>query len=387
MTQSTPYTPGVVARAVPGREQQLGVYEERALLISELQQFIGRIRVEVAPRGMGKTSLLRQAQKKMENNRIATIWVTAGEASGLLTSIYSELRKLSTGWRGAAKTALVDSLESVAASVGVPGIAKVEAKWAMKSEAAPSGARQFEAVIRSAVAAAHQHKKTGLAIFVDEVQSSDAESLRTISYTWQHLQAEGQDVAAGLFAAGLPDSADEITSKVTFSERFEFRQLHLMEREAVKLALALPAKKLGVIWTNDALEFAVDHAEGYPHKVQLIGEGSWAAAGRPDPGSQIVYAHVVAGLVDATEQMDNLYRARWRNSTAREQSLLLAMAELATDSILRADVAGSLGVTSNELSVVRGRLIQKGFIEAAGRGKLAFTVPGFGDWLRNRLDE
>ena len=63
------------------------------------------------------------------------------------------------------------------------------------------------------------------------------------------------------------------------------------------------------------------------------------------------------------------------------------MAELATGSILRADVALSMGVTSNELSVLRGRLIQKGFIEAAGRGKLAFTVPGFGDWLCNRLDE
>lgn len=221
---------------------------------------------------------------------------------------------------------------------------------------------------------------------MDEVQSSDADSLRTISYAWQHLQAEGRDVAAGLFAAGLPDSADEITSKVTFSERFEFRQLHLIEREAVKLALALPAKKLGVTWTQDALEFAVDHAEGYPHKVQLIGEGSWAAAGRPDPGNQIVYADVVAGLIDANEQMDNLYRTRWRNSTPQERSLLLAMAD-ATVPILRADVAGSMGVSSNELSVVRGRLIQKGFIEAAGRGKLAFTVPGFGDWLRNRLDE
>ena len=216
MTQSTPYTPGVVARAVSGREQQLGVYKERALLISELQQFVGRIRVEVAPRGMGKTSLLRQAQKKMENNSIATIWVTAGKESNLRTSIYSELRKLSSEWRGAAKTALVGSRESVAASVGVPGVAKVEAKWAKKGDAAPAGAREFETIIRAAVTAAQQHKRTGLAVFVDEVQSSDAESLRTISYAWQHLQAEGQDVAAGIFTAGIPNSADEITSKVTF---------------------------------------------------------------------------------------------------------------------------------------------------------------------------
>ena len=66
---------------------------------------------------------------------------------------------------------------------------------------------------------------------------------------------------------------------------------------------------------------------------------------------------------------------------------MLAMAELATESVLRADVAESMEVSSGDLSVVRGRLIQKGFVEAAGRGKLSFTVPGFGDWLRNRLDE
>lgn len=387
MTQSSPYTPGVVARSVPGREEQLGFYEERALLISELQQFIGRIRVEVAPRGMGKTSLLRQAQKKMESNQIATVWVTAGEESDLLTTIYSELRKLSSTWRGPAKTVLADRLESVAASVSVPGLAKVEAKWAKSADTAASGARQFEAVIRAAVIAAHDQKRTGVAIFVDEVQSSDAASLRTISYAWQHLQAEGQDVAVGLFTAGLPNSADEITSKVTFSERFEFRQLHLIEREAVKLALALPAKKLGVNWTPDALEFAAGHAEGYPHKVQLIGEGSWAAAGRPDPGGQIENADVIAGLVDANDQMDNLYRTRWRNSASQERSFMLAMAELATESVLRADVAESMEVSSSDLSVVRGRLIHKGFVEAAGRGKLSFTVPGFGDWLRNRLDE
>ena len=95
-------------------------------------------------------------------------------------------------------------------------MAKVEAKWVKKGDAAPAGAREFETIIRAAVTAAQQHKRTGLAVFVDEVQSSDAESLRTISYAWQHLHAEGHDVAAGIFTAGLPNSADEITSKVTF---------------------------------------------------------------------------------------------------------------------------------------------------------------------------
>ena len=56
------------------------------------------------------------------------------------------------------------------------------------------------------------------------------------------IDCASQNIAACLFTAGLPDLADEITSRVTFSEGFEFRQLHLIEREAVKLALASPLR-------------------------------------------------------------------------------------------------------------------------------------------------
>lgn len=119
----------------------------------------------------------------------------------------------------------------------------------------------------------------------------------------------------------------------------------------------------------------VNHAEGYPHEVQLIGEGSWAAADRPDPVSQIFYAGVVAGVVDGNEQMDNLCGTRWRNSIPQVRSLLFAMVELATDSILRADVAESMALTSNELGV-RRRPIQKSFIEVEGQGNWRSTSWG-----------
>lgn len=387
MNQPSPYTPGVTARSVPGREGQIGVYEERAILISELHQFVGRIRVEVAPRGIGKTSLLRQAQNRMEAHQIASVWVTAGDGMSLIAAICIELKKISKTWESTSKSILVDSIESVTLSVGSSNIARVDAKWVKQDQPARSGAHEFESVIRAGVHAAQEHNKTGIAIFIDEVQSSDAESLRTIGYAWQHLQAEGQDVAVGIFAAGLPNSADEITANVTFSERFEFSQLRLIESDAVKLALALPAKKLGVTWAPAALDYAVEHAGGYPHKVQLIGEGSWVSAGLTDPGSVIELSDVRAGVIDADEQMDNLYRPQWRNSTVQERKLMLAMAALRKEVVSRIKVAESMGVKTTDVSMVRARLVEKGFIESPSRGSLAFTIPGFGDWLRNRVDE
>ena len=48
--------------------------------MTELQRLVGRIRVDHAPRGIGKTSLLRQVQRHAEDMGAATVWVTAGEA-------------------------------------------------------------------------------------------------------------------------------------------------------------------------------------------------------------------------------------------------------------------------------------------------------------------
>lgn len=83
------------------------------------------------------------------------------------------------------------------------------------------------------------------------------------------IDCASQGVVAYPFTAGLPDSADEITSRVTFSEGFEVRLLHLIEREAVKLALALRAKRFEDTWTSSRTRrdrrHADDMAKQRPH--------------------------------------------------------------------------------------------------------------------------
>lgn len=387
ISESTePVYAGATAKTVPGREVQLAHFDERLALMVDLHEFIGRIRVDVAPRGVGKTSLLRQAQRRFEARKVATIWVTAGEEQALTDAIIAEIRTAASTWGPGAKRALIDSLDGVGVSLGVPGIAKVDATWS-KGNAVHPGARAFEAVIRSAVDAAESKGHTGIAIFIDEIQSADPESLRTISYAWQHLQSEGRDVPAAIFCAGLPNSAEVIGSKVTFTERFEYRPLKRLDDDAVRLALVPPARQLGVDWETNALQQAVAHAEGYPHKVQLIGHAAWIASGLPIPGSLITRQHVAAAVIDADEQMDELFRGRWRNSTPVERAFMSAMAELGDGDVLRSGIASALGLSSNDLSPTRANLIEKGFIEAAGRGMLRFTVPGFGSYLRERVDE
>ena len=43
-----------------------------------------------------------------------------------------------------------------------------------------------------------------------------------------------------------------------------------------------------------------------------------------------------------------------------------------------------MGRDTRAISVPRDRLLDKGIIEAAGHGRLRFTLPGFADYVRSQ---
>ncbi|MDQ4503825.1 ATP-binding protein [Sinomonas sp. ASV322] len=377
--QPSPYTPGEVARTVPGRFQQLADFDERLSYLVDLHRLVGRIRIDHAPRGFGKTSLLRQYQRHADARNVLTIWVTAGEDAGLIGQIAAEISRASTRWGTEARRVIRERLEGLTVRIGVPGIVGADAAVRTGHDKTPRGSREFEDLVR-AVAAGNEHQ--GLVILIDEIQSADPDGLRTLAYAWQHLQAEGDDLPAAVFAAGLPNASDVVASAVTFSERFAYRPLPGLEPAAEELALAIPARELGVEWHRPALEAAVVAARGYPYLVQLIGDATWTAAGRPDPGATITDEHVEAGRRAMEADMEALFRARWANATRAEREFMSAMASLGDHDVRRKDIADLMGVSIESLSVPRARLIDKGFVRASTRGSLEFTIPGFAEFAR-----
>jgi hypothetical protein len=84
-----------------------------------------------------------------------------------------------------------------------------------------------------------------------------------------------------------------------------------------------------------------------------------------------------------------MYRARWDGAPQLERDLMAAMAGLAvrgTEVVARADVAAAMRRESRAISVPRARLIDRGVIEASGRGRLRFTLPGMARWIREETD-
>lgn len=383
--QPSPYTPGEVARDVPGRAVQLAQMDERLSYMIDLQRLVGRVRVDVAPRGIGKTSLLREAQRRAEARGALTVWVTAGDDLALIPALAQEIQRRVRDWRSDTRNRLGELLEHVAVSLSVPGVAKVE--WSDTGEPRARGVREFEDALRETVASARKQGHGGVVLFIDEIQAADAVGLRTLGYAWQHLQSEGADVPAAVFAAGLPNTPEVIASVVTFSERFAYRPLERLSDDAAMVALAGPARALEVDWDRDALDEAVAVAQGYPYTVQLIGDATWTAAGYPGPGARLSVEQLRHGRLAMQADLDALFRARWEKATPGEQRFLQAMAALGSGVVRRIDIAAALAATSRDVSVPRSRLLDKGLIDVAGRGLLAFTIPGFAEYVRGHGDD
>jgi len=385
--QPSPYTPGEIARAVPGRGELIEEFNERLSLLVDLQRLIGRIHVAFGERGIGKTSLLRAYQRLAEERDVLCIWVTAGEQSGLIAQIIDGIREATSSWPQATAASIRQHLDALTVTVGVPGIASVSAKTTRHAAPDAVGARALEKLIRATTE--DRKRVKALVLFIDEVQSADAEGIRTLAYAWQHLQAEAPNIPAAVYAAGLPNAPEQIADAVTFSERFAYRPLEMLSVGAQVAALRDPASELDVTWEPDALELAAELAVGYPYAVQLYGDASWVAAGRPDPGGAITPQHVKTARASVDRDLRNLFAARWANTTANQRRFLVAVAWLQAndDAVDRGDLADVLDVSSRSLSSVRARLIAKGLIRSEGHGRVTIPVPGFADYIRELEDD
>jgi hypothetical protein len=90
------------------------------------------------------------------------------------------------------------------------------------------------------------------------------------------------------------------------------------------------------------------------------------------------------------------FGSRFERATPGEREYLRAMADVAvaiaesegedldaTESVPTADVAKLLGKRPQSLSPARDALLKKGLIYSGERGRIAFTVPHFGRYLRD----
>jgi hypothetical protein len=372
----SPYSPGSLPVYLAGRGHELQVVRDRVARVDALGRSGGPLLAFYGPRGFGKTSLLRAAQREAIANGYLTVWVTGRDdapiAPDLAGALAEEVRDSSLL---AQAGVLLASLDKIQVEVGVPG-AKISAETAPRR----SG-DAIEASLKHAARLARQHDHHGLVVFVDEFQDALKSDRRSLLIALQHFDGAPKGHPVAIIAAGLPALPSAVTDAATFGERTDFHELRLLNDVATIEALKLPAEPLGVRWTQQALEQAIELAQGYPHEVQLLGEAAWHAA-RPDKGGSITIGHVREGQETAALRMEQLFRARVAKTTEEQRRFLTAMASLGDGAITRGSIAAAMRVTTEAVSRPRQELIDRGLIEPAGHGRLKFTVPGFAAFLR-----
>ena len=134
-----------------------------------------------------------------------------------------------------------------------------------------------------------------------------------------------------------------------------------------------------------------DSTGGYPYFIQAYGKAVWDLA----PRSPVTAADVAVAAPEAESELAaGFFGSRYERATPGEREYLRAMAELAvqyaengqeTDevgSVATADIATHLERKPQSLSPARDALLKKGLIYSGERGRIAFTVPHFGRYLR-----
>lgn len=380
MSQPSPYTPGEIAHDVPGRVAQLDEISDALAIAGARDRLVGRIRIDVGPRGVGKTSYLREAQRRAEAAGFATVFVTAGHG-GLIAGLAETIGRGPLRWEG---DHLADRLRELRLTVGPPG-ATVSATLSGASQ--PGAVLGFEDLLRRAVTSAREDGRRGLVLLVDELQASDKDGLRVLAYVWQHLQSAPDGLPLALFGAGLGHTEDVVTDAASFSERFAYRPMASLDGEATREALTGPATELGVSWDTNALNDVVERSQGYPFFIQVYGDAVWRAAGSPDDGARLTMADVAHAQTRVDLDLEALYRSRWSKATAAEQRFLRAMAAADAEEVRRGFIAEEMNQPTEALGMPRRSLMDKGLIEVAGHGHLRFTVPGFREYIRDHAGQ
>jgi len=226
----------------------------------------------------------------------------------------------------------------------------------------------------------------GIGIFIDEMQDLGPDDVSALCAACHELSQSGLPVI--VVGAGLPHLPAVLSASKSYSERlFRYQRIDRLSREAADRALEAPAADEDAAYEPGALAAMYDATGGYPYFIQAYGKTVWDLA----PRTPISAADVAVAAPEAERELAvGFFGSRYDRATPGERDYLRAMADAAgpdadaVGSVATAEVAGVLGKKPQSLSPARDALLKKGLIYSGERGRIAFTVPHFGAFLRSR---
>lgn len=381
-----PYSPGAGRKphALVGRDVERGAFA--ALVERAKRGTTDRGIMLSGLRGVGKTVLLNDMASQARNAGwvIAQAEAQPGAAGtdrfsiDLARQLNSSLRSMiSRGWtdrlRRAAATFKAFTLKldpTGALSVGIE-VDPVRGR-------ADTGRLEIDLQeLASDLSAAAIEQRTGIGVFIDEIQDLHIDVLAALCST-SHWVSQ-RDLPFYIVGAGLPHLPRVLGDARSYAERlFNYRSIDPLGQVAARQALVGPAHAHGCSWDPTAADIVLAAAAGYPYFLQEYGRAAWDVA----VGPVISELDADLALQEGREHLDRgFFRSRWERATNAERALLTAMAADRGVPSSSSEVASRLGKASSAIGPARAGLIGKGLVYAPDHGLLAYTVPGMADFI------
>lgn len=399
-----PYAPGAGQRPpeLAGRDDQLRAFAVVLERVAKTKP--ERSIVLTGLRGVGKTVLLNALRSAAVRAHWGTGKLEARPDQRLRrpisAALHTAVREL-----GHPKSEDVDYVLGVIkafAQRGAPTAARLRDRWnpgidvAAVSGRADSGDVEIDLVeLLTDVGGLAADVGRGVAIFIDEMQDLAPDDISALCAACHEISQSGLPVI--VVGAGLPHLPAVLSASKSYSERlFKYSRIDRLDRSSADLALQSPAKDEGAEFHEDALEAMYAATGGYPYFIQAYGKVAWDSA----PGSPITGEDIRVAAPEAEAELAvGFFGSRYERATPGERDYLRAMADAAqivdeqaqgtgvglddSESVTTASVAAVLDRKPQSLSVARDALLKKGLIYSAERGRIAFTVPHFGRYLRS----
>ena len=185
------------------------------------------------------------------------------------------------------------------------------------------------------------------------------------------------------FGAGLPQMAALAGDAKSYAERlFDYLSIGQLDVESAKKVLVDPAQRFNVRYESAALDHIVERTEGYPYFLQVWGYHVWRVAEK----SPINREDALVATQNAIDELDRgFFNIRLDRLTERQQNYARAMAALDPGPLTSTEVANALGLTVNAAAPIRNEIIKKGMAYSPKRGRIAFTVPLFHEFMQRTI--
>lgn len=390
---ANPYRPGAGTRPpiLAGRDRELDAF---TTLIGRLELGRGeRSLVLSGLRGVGKTALLLEYERRALDRDWAAHPIEVRPdldfRDAIAAALMEALRGLSRpGLRGSVRKAIEQAGERVRSfrlAVREPETG-AELSLTLDSPSVATGDLEPDlTALFAEVGKAGAAVGKGIVLLVDEMHLLSEPELEAVCAA-MHEQSK-RDWPLALAAAGLPPLQTQLLEAKTYAERlFNYIRLEALDETGARAALAEPARTAlpegpEVRYEEAALNHLVERSDRYPYFLQTFGYHAWNEATEPT----IALADAKLAVKLGRETLDtDLYAGRWERASKRGKDYLRAIAELGPPAA-SGEVALHAGFGSAKTaSPHRERLIEQGLIYSPERGKVAFTVPGFGDYVLRR---